>query len=135
MLSRTAPLSKPWRGVLILGRMDPNPEDRRRRARISTMILCEIRVGEQPPELVRIRDLTEGGIRIATKKALLLGDRLRVRLPGRADWRLARVAWCDKGVAGLAFTRAVDLPGVAGALAAGELTPRLRADRSERKAG
>ena len=37
--------------------MDPNPDDRRRRARVSTMILCEIRVGEQPPELVRIRDL------------------------------------------------------------------------------
>lgn len=115
--------------------MDPNPDDRRRRARVSTMILCEIRVGEQPPELVRIRDLTEGGIRIATKKALLLGDRLRVRLPGRTDWCLARVAWCDKGIAGLAFARAVELPGAAGALAAGELASRLRDDRAERKAG
>ena len=78
MVARTAPLSKPSRGVLILGKMDPNPHDRRRRARVSTMILCEIWVGEQPPELVRIRDLAEGGIRIATKKALLLGDRVVV---------------------------------------------------------
>ena len=79
------------------------------------MILCEIRVGERPPHLVLIRDLTEGGIKIATNKVLLLGDRLRVRLPGLADWCLARVAWCEKGVAGLAFTRPIELPRVAGA--------------------
>jgi hypothetical protein len=95
--------------------MAPNPDDKRRRPRISTMILCEIRVGEQPPELVRVRDLNEGGAKIATSKTLLLGDRLRVRLPGMADWSLARVVWCSKGIAGLAFTRAVELPGVAGA--------------------
>ncbi|MBX9897115.1 MAG: PilZ domain-containing protein [Qipengyuania sp.] len=92
--------------------MSNNPEDRRRRPRISTMILCEIRIGEQPPELVRVRDLSECGIKIATGKTLLLGDRLRVRLPGAIDWCFARVAWCSKGTAGLAFARAMDLPGV-----------------------
>lgn len=76
------------------------------------MILCEIRVGEQPAELVRVRDLNECGIKIATSKILLLGDHLRVRLPGASAWCLARVAWCSKGTAGLSFARAVDLPGV-----------------------
>ena len=84
------------------------------------MILCELRIGEQPPELVRIRDLTEGGIKIATPRVLLLGDRLRVRLPGTADWSLARVAWCSKGVAGLSFVRAIDLPRMVSTRAAGD---------------
>lgn len=92
--------------------MSSDPENRRRRPRISTMMLCEMRVGEQPAEVVRIRDLSECGIKIATPKPLLLGDRLRVRLPGSTDWLLARVAWCSRGTAGLAFTRAIDLPGV-----------------------
>lgn len=95
--------------------MIANPDDRRRRPRLSTMILCEIRIGELPPELVRVRDLSEGGLKIATERKLLLGDRLRVRLPGTGDWSLARVAWCARGVAGLSFSRAIDLPGVAGA--------------------
>lgn len=82
------------------------------------MILCEIRVGEHPPELVRVRDLNEGGVKIATSRVLLLGDRLRVRLPGATEWCMARVAWCAKGTAGLSFARAIDLPGVAGASAA-----------------
>lgn len=93
--------------------MDRNPENRRR-ARISTMILCEIRVGEQLAEIVRVRDLSECGIKIATARILLVGDRLRVRLPGAADWSLARVVWCAKGTAGLAFARAIDLPSIAG---------------------
>ena len=78
------------------------------------MILCEVRIGEQPAEIVRIRDLSECGIKIATGRLLLLGDRLRVRLPGAADWSLARVVWCTKGMAGLAFARAIDLPRIAG---------------------
>lgn len=114
--------------------MSPETDNRRRRPRISTMILCEIRVGEQPPELVRVRDLNECGMKIATPKVLLLGDRLRVRLPGANDWSLARVVWCARGVAGLAFARAVDLPMVVGARA----TERLgwsRASQPERLAG
>ena len=90
--------------------MYPNCEERRRRPRISTMILCEIRIGEQPAELVRIRNINECGIKIATSKPLVIGDRLRVRLPGAADWSLARVVWCDRGTAGLSFARALDLP-------------------------
>lgn len=95
--------------------MTANSDDRRRRPRLSTMILCEIRIGEQPPELARVRDLTECGLKIATERKLLLGDRLRVRLPGTREWSLARVAWCSRGVAGLSFPRAIALPGVAGA--------------------
>lgn len=79
------------------------------------MILCEIRIGEHPPELVRVRDLTETGLKIATTRTLLLGDRVRIRMPGKPDWHPARVAWCAKGVAGLNFVRSIELPGVAGA--------------------
>lgn len=105
--------------------MNSKLEDRRRRPRISTMMLCEIRIGEHQPELVRIRDVSECGIKIATTRTLLLGDRLRVRLPGAIDWGLARVAWCSKGTAGLAFSRAIELPGVATARSHAA-TPRER---------
>lgn len=103
--------------------MTSESDNRRRRPRISTMILCEIRIGEMPPEIVRVRDLNETGIKIATRRILLLGDRLRVRLPGASDWSLARVAWRAEGLAGLSFSRAIDLP----ALAGGGISATLRA--------
>jgi hypothetical protein len=106
--------------------MSDNSDERRRRPRISTMILCEIRIGNQPPELVRVRDLNECGVKIATNRPLMLRDRLRVRLPGTEDWCLARVAWCTKGTAGLAFARAVDLPSVVGVRAAQDPFQRER---------
>lgn len=90
------------------------------------MILCEIRIGEQAPELVRVRDLSECGLKIATARRLLLGDRLRVRLPGADEWSLARVVWCAGGVAGLAFARAIDLPAVAGVRANDDPRPHQR---------
>lgn len=95
--------------------MEQTLADRRKRPRIAAMILCEIRIGNHPPELVRVRDLTETGVKIASPRALLLGDRISVRMPGRADWTLARVAWIGDGVAGLSFARAIELTGVPGA--------------------
>jgi len=97
------------------GYMPPRSEERRRRPRIATMILCEIRIGEQPAELVRVRDMNECGVKIATRKPLLVGDRVRVRMTGTTDWCLARVVWGTSGVAGLAFSRAIDLPPAADA--------------------
>ena len=93
--------------------MESLSTDRRRRPRISTMILCEVRVGAKPPQLVRIRDLSECGIRIATALKLLPGEHVRVRLPGAGDWVMARVAWRTPSIAGLAFLRAIDLPQIA----------------------
>lgn len=95
--------------------MEQNPQEQRRCKRISTMILCDLSIGNFPPERARVRDLCETGIKIATPRALVLGDRLRVRMPGTANWIMARVAWCAKGVAGLSFIRAIDLPQVVGA--------------------
>ena len=97
------------------GTMQLNVPERRRRSRVSTMILCELSVVGAPIELARVRDLSEMGVKIAIPQTLLLGDRVRVRLPGGCDWVVARVAWCAQGVAGLAFVRAIDLPHVSGA--------------------
>lgn len=99
------------------------------------MILCEIRIGEQPAELVRVRDLNECGVKIATSRNLLLGDRLRVRLPGATDWCLARVVWCSKGTAGLAFSRAIDLPGTVSLRVGGDARPAAQFELPVRKAG
>lgn len=95
--------------------MSTSNANRRRRPRISTMILCEIIVGMNPPELARVRDLSECGMKIATPRPLVLGERVRIRLPGTDCWVLARVSWCMQGTAGLAFSRAIDMPGVSGA--------------------
>jgi hypothetical protein len=100
--------------------MDTHPADKRRRPRISTMILAEIRIGAGEPELARVRDLSESGVRIAAKLQLKAGQHLRIRLPGAREWTLARVAWVEGGVAGLSFLRAIDLPGLA------TLRPTLR---------
>ena len=91
------------------------------------MILCELRVGELPPEHARVRDLSECGVKIATPRTLSMGERLRIRLPGTSDWTLARVAWCGGGLAGLAFLRAIDIPRVNGA------HPRREASEAECK--
>lgn len=74
------------------------------------MILCELRVRAGAPELVRIRDLSERGLKIATGIPLIVGDHVRVRLPGSTEWALARVAWRAPATAGLAFLWAIDIP-------------------------
>lgn len=103
-----------WCGRFQTVRMKPNLKEKRRCRRISTMILCDLRIGNAPPELARVRDLCETGMKIATGRRLMLGDRLGIRLPGTTGWVMARVAWCTKGFAGLSFIRAIDLPQVAG---------------------
>ena len=79
------------------------------------MILCELVIGAGPAELARVRDLSECGMKIATTRELALGERLRIRLPGAEDWVTARVSWIVDGTAGLAFSRAIEMPGVSGA--------------------
>lgn len=90
--------------------MPPISSERRRRPRISTMMLCEIRQGGGEPQLVRVRHLSECGLKIASKSEFTIGDRVWVRLPGAEEWALARVAWQTTNLVGLAFTQAVELP-------------------------
>ena len=99
------------------------------------MILCEIAVGRNPAELARVRDLSECGMKIATTRPLVLDDRVRIRLPGMAEWVLARVSWCMDGTAGLAFNRAIDMPRVAGAQGPREGVARDRLVARRRMAG
>lgn len=99
------------------------------------MIVCELRIGERAPEPVRVRDLTECGVKIAARTPLVPGDRVRVRLPGSVDWTLARVVWCARGVAGLAFVRAIDLPRIAGARRPDEFPSEAGHVRKQRIAG
>lgn len=98
------------------------------------MILCELRTGAKPPELVRIRDLSECGIRIATALPLLQGEHVRVRLPGASDWIMARVAWRTPLIAGLAFLRAIDLAQIADTRPSLKITAGRAAER-QRLAG
>ena len=90
--------------------MPEPPAERRRRPRIPTMILCETRKGSAAPQLVRIRDLSECGMKIATRQEFNSGDRLWVRLPGSHDWSIARVVWRTNSLVGLAFSQALELP-------------------------
>lgn len=87
------------------------------------MIVCELLVGNAPAELVRIRDVSEIGLKIVTGRALVIGEYVRVRMPDAADFCPVRVVWCDRGMAGLAFLRAVDLPMVVTTSMPGGATP------------
>jgi hypothetical protein len=71
------------------------------------MMLAQIRVAGDPPEVTRVRDLSECGLKIASKRPLRPGQNLKVRLPSMEGWVLARVAWAARGVAGVAFLSAV----------------------------
>jgi hypothetical protein len=105
------------------------PSDRRRRPRISTMMLAQIRVAGDPPEVTRVRDLSECGLKIASKRPLRPGQNLKVRLPSMEGWVLARVAWAARGVAGVAFLSAVDLTALSNlrpALRIGFIEPKAR---------
>lgn len=108
--------------------MEPLTAERRRRPRISAMMLCEIRAGSAAPEVVRIRDFSECGLRIATRLPMLVGGHVRIRLPGVEEWWLARVAWRDGPTAGLAFLRAVDFPHSLVALAVQAPAAAIRSD-------
>ena len=99
------------------------------------MILCEVMVGMNAPELARVRDLSECGMKIATTRPLVLGDRVRIRLPGVDEWVLARVSWCIDGTVGLAFARAIEMPGVKGAQVSKEPPFRERHVAPRRLAG
>lgn len=78
------------------------------------MIVCEYQTAWGQPRLARIRDLSECGIKLATPEPLVVGGYVRIKLPGMPHWISARVVWSQAGTAGLAFSRAVDLPAIAG---------------------
>ena len=87
----------------------PTPE-RRVRSRIPAMILCEIRLDGGEPELVRIRDFSDTGLKIATAVPLVQGQVVRVRLPGAPVWASAQVAWRAGRIAGIRFLHASIFP-------------------------
>lgn len=78
------------------------------------MILCECADSGGKARLVRIRDLSECGLKIAIPDPVPVGTFLRIRLPRDPRWLAARVVWWANGTAGIAFMRAVDLPEVPG---------------------
>lgn len=88
------------------------PQERRRRPRVSTMMLCDLCPGDHNPQIVRIRDMSELGLRIAAPFPLSVEQRIRVHLHGGCDWVRARVVWTQGLIAGIAFAHAIDLPRV-----------------------
>lgn len=71
------------------------------------MIIAEVSHAGSRSFHARIRDISDGGIRIATQELLSAGTRLAVKLP-RIGWVQARVAWQRQGLTGLAFREEID---------------------------
>jgi len=90
--------------------MDSVTIDRRQRQRIVAMLLCEIEALGMPLQLVRVCDLSDRGLRIASPERLGTRRAVRVRLPGTQNWVKARVAWSEDGVTGLSFPHPIELP-------------------------
>ena len=86
--------------------------DRRERQRIVAMLLCEIEAVGMPSQLVRVRDLSNLGLRVVDPVNLGAQRSVRVRMPGSQVWVTARVAWSADGMTGLSFQRPIDLPAI-----------------------
>lgn len=71
-----------------------------------------------------VRDVSQGGVKIATDQALGVGSDVMVTLPGLAPIA-GIVRWCDSGCYGLTFNKVVPLPLLVGWL--NEQRERLRA--------
>lgn len=73
---------------------------------------------------VHVRDISQGGIKVATEQALGIGGDVMVTLAGLAPIA-GTVRWSDSGCYGVTFNKVVPLPALVGWL--GEQRERLRA--------
>lgn len=71
------------------------------------MIVAEVRHARPGSFHARIRDISDSGVRLATREVLLVGTRVAIKLP-RIGWIEARVAWQRQGLMGLAFREEID---------------------------
>ena len=76
-------------------------------ARDSLMLAAQFRVGETDPVMVRVRNLSAGGLMAEYLIALATGTRVSIDVRG-IGWVTGRAAWATEGRIGVAFDAAID---------------------------
>ncbi len=102
--------------MLVAATIAHDPSDQRRTIRHRSNELARVRQLKQPPEMIRVTDISTHGCGFRTRCWLPAGTRLLLNLPGLEVW-LATVAWFEDGRGGLRFDHPLH-PAVAARFAA-----------------
>ena len=81
--------------------------EKRSDPRQPVMVLAELDGGHRHKSWVRVRDISDGGLRLATRYRLKVGRLIALRLP-QGNWLSARVIWAEPKLAGVRFCRKID---------------------------
>ena len=81
--------------------------DLRADPRTPVMLLAELDDARRR-KWVRVRDISNGGIRLATRERMEPGQVIELRLAG-GGWQSARVVWARGTIVGLRFCRAIEV--------------------------
>lgn len=76
------------------------PNERSRRAPLS--VLCEVRQGTRPWQLVRLEDLSQAGFRLRGLNHVSMGKALNIRIPGM-QLLTAQLRWQEGATIGCEF--------------------------------
>lgn len=76
-------------------------------ARDSLLLVAQFRVGDEPVEQVRVRNLSSGGLMAEYAQPVASKTPVAVEVRG-VGWVSGRIAWCAEGRVGVAFDQAID---------------------------
>lgn len=76
-------------------------------ARDSLMLTAQLRVGTNPAEQVRVRNLSSGGLMAEYAAPVTRGTPVEIEVRG-VGWVRGRIAWATDGRIGVAFERDID---------------------------
>lgn len=81
--------------------------DQRAAPRASLLLVAQFRVGENPQEQVRVRNLSAGGLMAEHAEPLARGTPVAVEVRG-IGWVSGRIAWSAEGRVGVGFDHPID---------------------------
>ncbi len=76
-------------------------------ARDSLLLTAQFRVGDDPIENVRVRNLSSGGLMAEYATPVPIRTPVAVEVRG-VGWVSGRIAWCAEGRVGVAFDQGID---------------------------
>lgn len=76
-------------------------------ARDSLMLTAQLRVGDEPAEAVRVRNLSSGGLMAEYAAPVARDTPVQIEVRG-VGWVRGRIAWATDGRVGVAFDNDID---------------------------
>ena len=104
---------------------DPLPFDRRDNARFHTVLRVAQVIREHDIGLWRVRNISDGGMMLATHVQVIPGERLTISLSDEVSLE-GRAAWWDGERCGVAFEEPIDCAAMLEGLVVGQKSARYR---------